>query len=401
MNAPERACLIIADISGYTSYLAGVELDHAQDILADLMGVMVDGLRPPFTLAKLEGDAIFVFGPSEGLDGSALQDAIETTYFSFRRRLRNIHRATTCECNACVLIPTLDLKFVAHSGLAAKQSVADREELMGRDVILVHRLLKNNVAEKLAHRPYVLYTDACVKQLGIPAEAHGLIPHVEQIDVIGEVRVWLRDLDAAWQEAEAANRDEVSVESAFATMTFDLDAPRSVVWDFLTSPVKRPLWVNGVSEVREQTKDTRRRGRGTTNHCMHGANVQIEEILSWHANESVTSRSILPDPIVPPIVVTNVPTDLPGDRTRFEIRLGQPEPEYLEATQAAIGFLKAGITAGATALGKLVAAEAERLRSLQADEPAIPKSAGRFASEPIVGNDHSGHDHSAHHGHSH
>ena len=38
MNPVERTCLLIADISGYTSYLAGVELDHAQDILADLFG---------------------------------------------------------------------------------------------------------------------------------------------------------------------------------------------------------------------------------------------------------------------------------------------------------------------------------------------------------------------------
>ena len=34
-DQPEPACLVLADISGYTSYLAGVELDHAQDILAD------------------------------------------------------------------------------------------------------------------------------------------------------------------------------------------------------------------------------------------------------------------------------------------------------------------------------------------------------------------------------
>ena len=31
-DQPEPACLVIADISGYPSYLAGVELDHAQDI---------------------------------------------------------------------------------------------------------------------------------------------------------------------------------------------------------------------------------------------------------------------------------------------------------------------------------------------------------------------------------
>jgi hypothetical protein len=34
---PESACFVIADISGYTSFLADVELDHAQDIITDLM----------------------------------------------------------------------------------------------------------------------------------------------------------------------------------------------------------------------------------------------------------------------------------------------------------------------------------------------------------------------------
>jgi hypothetical protein len=51
---PEAACFLIADISGYTSFLAGVELDHAQDIIADLMDTVVRCLRPPFRLAKFE-----------------------------------------------------------------------------------------------------------------------------------------------------------------------------------------------------------------------------------------------------------------------------------------------------------------------------------------------------------
>ena len=48
MNPVERSCLLIADISGYTSYLAGVELDHAQDILADLVGTVVTTMQPTF-----------------------------------------------------------------------------------------------------------------------------------------------------------------------------------------------------------------------------------------------------------------------------------------------------------------------------------------------------------------
>ena len=78
---PESAYFVIADISGYTSFLAGVELDHAQDILADLMDTVVKGLRPPFRLAKFEGDAAFVYAATAKIDGSMLQDIIEFGLF--------------------------------------------------------------------------------------------------------------------------------------------------------------------------------------------------------------------------------------------------------------------------------------------------------------------------------
>ena len=151
-NAPERACLLIADISGYTSYLAGVELDHAQDILADLLDTVVSTLRPTFRLAKLEGDAAFAYSVNPELDASLLQDAVERTYFAFRRRLRDIAQASLCECNACMRMPNLDLKSVVHVGDIARQRIAGREELAGRAVIEVHRLLKNDVEATLGYR---------------------------------------------------------------------------------------------------------------------------------------------------------------------------------------------------------------------------------------------------------
>jgi class 3 adenylate cyclase len=57
----ESACFVIADISGYTNFVSGVELDHAQDIIADIMDRLVRALRPPFRVAKFEGDATFVY----------------------------------------------------------------------------------------------------------------------------------------------------------------------------------------------------------------------------------------------------------------------------------------------------------------------------------------------------
>jgi hypothetical protein len=39
----------------------------------------------------------------------------------------------------------------------------------------------------------------------------------------------------------------------------------------------------------------RRRGAGTTNHCVHGAEVRVEEILDWRPIDYVTTRTTLPN----------------------------------------------------------------------------------------------------------
>jgi hypothetical protein len=51
--------LVLADISGYTHYLAGVELDHAHEVLTELLETIVGSFRALLTISKLEGDAVF------------------------------------------------------------------------------------------------------------------------------------------------------------------------------------------------------------------------------------------------------------------------------------------------------------------------------------------------------
>ena len=103
----------------------------------------------------------------------------------------------------------LDFKFVVHHGEMVKQKMGGREELAGRDVILVHRLLKNTVSEKVGNRAYALYSDACIQAMGIDPVAQGLAEHRETIDIIGDVKVWLRDLEEAWKKENESTRVEV------------------------------------------------------------------------------------------------------------------------------------------------------------------------------------------------
>ena len=72
---PAHGCLVIADIGGYTRYLSGVELEHSADVLADLLQTVVNALEPNFPVAKVEGDAIFVYDAGEA-DGSVLVEHV-------------------------------------------------------------------------------------------------------------------------------------------------------------------------------------------------------------------------------------------------------------------------------------------------------------------------------------
>ena len=160
LASPEPAFLLIADISGYTTYLAGAELDHAQDILADLMTTVVGSMKPSFRLAKLEGDAAFAYLIADAIDGSRLLDTVERMYFAFRRRLRDIAQATACPCNACVLMPRLDLKVVTHHGAVIRHRIAGREELVGSDARAVDHLVEDHDVVARLHELHVVVVGA-------------------------------------------------------------------------------------------------------------------------------------------------------------------------------------------------------------------------------------------------
>jgi hypothetical protein len=380
---PEPACLVIADIAGYTGYLGGVELDHAQDILADLVDTVVGRLRPSLRLAKLEGDAAFTYVIAETVDGSALQDTIETTYFAFRRRLRDIEQASQCECDACIRIGGLDLKFVVHHGLIVRQRVAGRDELLGRDVILVHRLLKNSIEERAGLRAYSFYTDACVRAMGVDPVAQRLRPHRETTD-LGEIDGWLRDLEAAWREEQERTRTEVTAEEAYAVFAADMPTPPQVTWEYVTSPVRRPQWGPGISAIVEQAP-AGRRGAGTVNHCMHGRDAVVEEVLDWRPYDYWTTRNTMPMPGAPKLVMTDRLIPLPDGGTRVEVRIGRPRPRERAAFEQLYPMVEPIMHETSSALRSALEAEHARLTAASADAPAeavVPASAGRHLTEP-------------------
>jgi hypothetical protein len=375
----ETACFAIADISGYTHFVSGVELDHAQDIIADIMDTLVRALRPPFRLAKFEGDAAFIYALADKVDGSALQDSIEQAYFAFRKRLRSIKQASSCECQARSRMQSLDVKFVVHHGEFIRQKMSGREELAGKDVILVHRLLKNDVGKTFGPHAYALFSDACVQAMGIDSTAQGFLEHGEAIEHIGETKCWVSDLEEAWTRETERARTLVPRAGAFMIMERDFAAPRQAVWDFVTSPQHHARWQRSDGVVENNAQG--RRGAGTQNHCLHGKDAVIEDIIDWRPFDYVTLTALLPIPDAPKILFSYTFEDRNDGGTHFEFRIAKPKPKDLPFYERVRPTLETNFTAGFDILRTMVTERATA--SSVEDEPPLPVSRDRFLTHPL------------------
>ena len=163
-DGPEPVVLAIADISGYTRYMtANVRsLAHSQTIITELVKTIVQQVELPLEVAKLEGDAVFLFGrrPATNLDPTHSRKALGRKFLAFfeafNQRVGELGRSTTCDCKSCTNLNQLRLKVVVHAGEALFHEVLHFKELAGVDVIIVHRLLKNSVQSD----QYLLLTNA-------------------------------------------------------------------------------------------------------------------------------------------------------------------------------------------------------------------------------------------------
>jgi len=285
----QHGYLLIADIAGYTSFVAGTELEHSHEILADLLGTICEKIESILTLHKLEGDAVFAYVPESKITrGETILELIESTYVAFRDKQTSIKRATTCTCNACRNIPSLDLKFIAHHGDYIIQHVRDIREMVGSDVNLIHRLLKNHVSESTGWRAYMMFTEQCLDHMKLNLEdAH---VQLESYEHLAEVKTYSLDLHKRYQETLEGRRMFVDKDDADIVVVGDFAVPPPIAWEWIQDPVKRNLWGHNVSWS-SGDRPRGRMGSGASNHCAHGKGVLTEVVLDWRPFEYSTTEA--------------------------------------------------------------------------------------------------------------
>ena len=279
----QEGLLVLADISGYTAFVAQTEVDHSWEILHELLDTIVRSVEGKLDVSQVEGDAILFIS---GLSDEEVVKAVEHTFVRFHRRLRDMQSVTTCLCNACANIGILKLKFVVHHGSFSRQRLGVVEQLHGTDVIVAHRLLKNKVPSK----EYLLVTQAVLERL--PPQRQGRFTPYSEVYDLGLVSGGYEQIGHLWEVAEAAERKRVMPEEALIDSLVEVSAPIEVVAERMLQPAVMARYL--MADSVDAFAGARGQDVGSEFHCHHGDGINYLRVVSVDSGRETTLFSTSP-----------------------------------------------------------------------------------------------------------
>ena len=152
---PSKSLLFVPDITGFTAFVNRTEIDHSQHIISELLENIIDSNHLGLEVSEVEGDAVVFYKINETPGLAEIYEQAKKMFLKFHSHLKLYESQRICQCGACSSASKLSLKFIVHSGEIGFTNIKNNKKPFGTDIILLHRLLKNDVK----HREYILFTD--------------------------------------------------------------------------------------------------------------------------------------------------------------------------------------------------------------------------------------------------
>ena len=140
-----KGLLFIPDISGFTKFVNRVDIEHGRLIIQELLEIIVNANQIGLEISEIEGDAILFYKYGTSPDMDSLYRQVEKMFCDFHKSLLSYDLTKYCQCNACVSAKDLTLKVITHYGEFMDYKVKDFKKLIGKDIIVAHQLLKNDI----------------------------------------------------------------------------------------------------------------------------------------------------------------------------------------------------------------------------------------------------------------
>src|SRR5687768_12580074 len=151
----KRGLIFIPDISGFTRFVNETEIEHSRQIIQELLEIIINANEIGLEISEIEGDAILFYKYGDAPDLNELYKQVEKMFCEFHRQLIAYEKHRLCQCTACKSAANLTLKVISHYGEFTGYNVKNFNKLIGKDIIVAHQLLKNDIEQ----HEYWLVTD--------------------------------------------------------------------------------------------------------------------------------------------------------------------------------------------------------------------------------------------------
>lgn len=261
--------LFIPDISGFTQFVNDTEITHSRHIIEELLEVLIDANEIGLAVSEIEGDAILFYRNGQAPTAAELLAQVQRMYVNFHHHLKKYASYRICQCGACTTAHDLRIKFIVHYGEIGTSRVREHSKLFGKDLIVAHRLMKNEVP----HREYVLLThqlvDACSNWVAVKQAAWANPEEAEATYDFGPIHYCYITLDPLKDhvpEPTIEDYRQPGVTKQILEHETVLEAPIELVFNVLSDLSIRHEWMVGVKDSAElNSKITR---NGSTHRCV-------------------------------------------------------------------------------------------------------------------------------------
>lgn len=251
----ENSSLIyIPDISGFTNFITKTEIKHSRHIISELLEKIVNANELNLTVSEIEGDAVLFYKLGAAPSLNELYKQSKKMFVDFHSHLKVIERDRVCQCGACSTASELTLKFITHFGELQETKISNFTKIIGRDVILAHRLLKNNIAGN----EYLLLTNNYLTDQGeknnFNSEWGEVCAHSESIENFGDVGLkylTLEHLKELVPEFPISRTTQFEMSEPIISIT--INAPILLVHELLIDSELKKEWVPGLKNIEGDT----------------------------------------------------------------------------------------------------------------------------------------------------
>ena len=241
----QPALIFIPDISGFTRFVTDVEIDHSSHIIQELLEILIESNDIHLEISEIEGDAILFYRFGEAPTAAELLAQVQKMFINFHKHLKKYETHRICQCGACKTTHDLTLKFIAHYGDITINTIKNHDKLFGKDVIVAHRLLKNDIE----HHEYALITEnLAITNNETPTLAWSPLQQSSQEYDSGLVRFDYLALAPLLQQVPTLEIEDYSIPGVkvpMVTSSAVIEAPLDMVFSVFADLRWRAKWIDG------------------------------------------------------------------------------------------------------------------------------------------------------------